>query len=224
MKAKKIIFTASCLVALALFAAHEALLNFWPESSAVRNAIKFLISSIPFALCASTLKKEKSALNFFITLGLFACCLGDLCINIVFILSICIYLVGHSFFIKSFFSCKKPGAFHFALWGILLSAICAALLFLDISAIQKIEGIVYSTFMCAMVAFSFCAPPLIRAGGIIFGISDILLMVNIVIKVEDGPLHIIALGIYYVGVFLMAASLYLQKAPSPKEMQERPAD
>ena len=214
---KKIIFAAACLLALALFSAHEFLLNFYPETLAARNVIKFFISAIPFCLTFFAWKANKSPLGFFLALGLFACCVGDVLINITFILSIALYLVGHSLFIKGFFCCKKPRAFHFALWLGFLAAICAWLLFFaGVSTMQKIEGVVYSAFMCAMVAFSLCGPAVLCAGGIIFGISDILLMVNIVINVETGPAHILALGTYYIGVFLMAAAVYFPSLSAGK--------
>lgn len=206
---KKVIFVAACLLALALFSAHEFLLNFYPETLAERNVIKFFISAIPFCLTFFAWKANKSSLGFFLTLGLLACCVGDVLINITFILSIALYLVGHSLFIKGFFCCKKPCPFQFVLWLGMLAAICAWLIFFaGVSTTQKIEGVVYSAFMCAMVAFSLCGPAVLCAGGIIFGISDILLMANIVIGVETGAAHVLALGIYYVGVFLMAAAVY----------------
>ena len=209
MKANKIIFAVSCLLALALFSAHEYLLNFYPETLAARNVIKFFISVIPFCLSAAAWKSKKSALSLFVTLGLLICCVGDVVINISLVISIGLYLVGHSLFIKGFFCCKKPRVFQFVLWGGMFLGICVWLLFLDnISTTQKIEGLVYSAFMCAMVAFSFCGPALVCAGGIIFGVSDVLLMLNIVLDTEKGLPHIIALGVYYVGVFLMAAHVF----------------
>lgn len=213
--AKKIIFVASCLLALALFSAHEYLLNFYPETLAARNVIKFFISVIPFCLSFAAWKSNKSAFDLYLALGLFICCVGDVLINITFILSIAMYLVGHSLFVKGFFCCKKPRAFHFVLWGAMFLAICVWLVFFaGVSFVQKIEGVVYSVFMCAMVAFSFCGPALVRAGGIIFGFSDVLLMLNIVLDTESGIAHIIALGVYYVGVFLMAAYVFLAERPS----------
>jgi|GEM_PF-2767795 len=210
MKAKKIIFTASCLVALAFFCAHEFLLNFYPETLAQMNVIKFFISAIPFCLSFFAWKANKSGLSLFMTLGLFLCCVGDVVINITFLLSIALYLVGHSLFIKGFFCCKKPRVFQFVLWGVMFLSIFVWLFFFaNVSDKQKIEGFVYSAFMCAMVAFSFCGPALVCAGGIIFGLSDVLLMLNIVLAIKNGLHHIIALGVYYVGVFLMAAYVFL---------------
>lgn len=211
MVARKIIFAASCVLALALFVAHETLLNFYPGTGAARNVIKFFISAIPFCLSAFAWKSNKSPFVFFVTLGLFACCVGDVVINIAFVLSVALYLVGHSLFVKGFFCCKKPRAFQFVLWGTLFAAICVWLIFFtNVPMKEKIEGCVYSIFMCAMVAFSFCGPVLVCAGEIIFGISDILLIVNILIGVETGAAHVLSLGIYYVGVFLMAANIFLQ--------------
>ena len=121
--------------------------------------------------------------------------------------------MGHLFFIRGFVSCKRPRAFQFVLWAALFLAICAGVLFLaDITLDKKIEGCVYSAFMCAMVAFSFCGPALVCAGGIIFGFSDVLLMVNMALGVETGAPHVVALGVYYVGVFLMAAHVYFVEA------------
>ncbi len=213
MKANKIVFAVACLLALALFCAHEFLLNFYPETLAARNVIKFFISGIPFCLSAAAWKSKKSALGLYLTLGLLLCCVGDVFINIVFVLSIAIFLVGHLFFIRGFVSCKRPRAFQFVLWAALFLAICAGVLFLaDITLDKKIEGCVYSAFMCAMVAFSFCGPALVCAGGIIFGFSDVLLMVNMALGVETGAPHVVALGVYYVGVFLMAAHVYFVEA------------
>ena len=212
---KKKIFAAACLFALAFFSAHEFLLNFYPETLAQRNVIKFFISVIPLLLSFFAWRTNKSALSLFTTLGLLLCCVGDVVINISLVVSIALYLVGHSLFIKGFFCCKKPRVFQFVLWGVMFLGICAWLLFFaNVSVTQKIEGLVYSAFMCAMVAFSFCGPALVCAGGIVFGLSDVLLMLNIVLDTEKGLPHIIALGVYYVGVFLMAAHVFLVERPS----------
>ncbi len=217
MKSKKMLFYVSCFLALVLFAAHETLLNFFPEARPARSCLKFFISVIPFCLSFAGWKSNKNGLNFFILLGLFICCLADVFINIVFVAAIVLYLLGHLCFIRAFLSCKRPRVFNFVLWAILYLAICLGILFLtDVPFDKRAEGLVYCAFMCAMVAFSFCGPALIRAGGIIFGLSDVLLMVNIVLGIKDGPSHVAALGIYYVGVFLMAAQVFLRENANPQ--------
>jgi len=214
-KSQKIIFCVSCFLALLLFSAHEALLNFYPETLAVRNIIKICISMIPFFLSFFAWKKKKDALGLFLCLGLFACCLGDFFININFLLSVVIFLVGHIFFIRSFFFYKKPRAIHFVLWGLLYLAICLWIVFLSgVPKAKVIEGCVYSAFMIAMVCFSFCGPALLCAGGMTFGLSDILLMVNLSMGRTNGLPHVIALGVYYVAVFIMAAYVFFKLNPT----------
>ena len=215
MKTKKIVFAAACVLAACLFAAHEFLLNFHPETLAARNVIKFFISAIPLCLAAAAWKSKKSAFALFMALGFLACWLGDIVINISLYVSIALYLVGHSLFIRGFFCCKRPRAFQFALWGVLLLAIWGGIIFVSqVSLPLKIAGCVYAAFMSAMVAFSFCGPLVFCAGGIIFGISDILLMLNMVLQTERGWPHILSLGTYYIGVMLMSGNLFLSEQQS----------
>ena len=55
-----------------------------------------------------------------------------------------------------------------------------------------------------LVSFSYCGSKRIFLGGIIFGLSDILLMISMALGINDGIFHIFSLGIYYLGVLMFA--------------------
>ena len=86
----------------------------------------------------------------------------------------------------------------------------------DFDFLLVAAGIIYVIFMTAMVSFSFVAPRQICVGGLIFGISDILLMCNMVFGTT--PLsHIISLGAYYIGVFIIADYVFKGKHSSSRD-------
>ena len=62
-----------------------------------------------------------------------------------------------------------------------------------------------------MATLSFGITRKIFAGGLIFWLSDILLIINIAAGFSDGLAHIFSLGIYYVAVLLLASEVYLSE-------------
>lgn len=209
---KKRVFTIACLFVTALFSLHEIFLNFFNHISFARVVLKFLMSFIPFGLAYFGWKSNKNKLNFFITLGLFAYCVADAAINIVLILGIVLYLLGHLFFIRAFLSIKKPVLIQYLCWGVFSIAVFCFIYFIpDVDYKLKVFTAVYILFVTAMATLSFGITRKIFAGGLIFWLSDILLIINIAAGFSDGLAHIFSLGIYYVAVLLLASEVYLSE-------------
>lgn len=209
---KKRVFTIACLFVTALFSLHEIFLNFFNHISFARVVLKFLMSFIPFGLAYFGWKSNKNKLNFFITLGLFAYCVADAAINIVLILGIVLYLFGHLFFIRAFLSIKKPVLIQYLCWGVFSIAVFCFIYFIpDVDYKLKVFTAVYILFVTAMATLSFGITRKIFAGGLIFWLSDILLIINIAAGFSDGIAHIFSLGIYYVAVLLLASEVYLSE-------------
>lgn len=209
---KKRVFTIACLFVTALFSLHEIFLNFFNHISFARVVLKFLMSFIPFGLAYFGWKSNKNKLNFFITLGLFAYCVADAAINIVLILGIVLYLLGHLFFIRAFLSIKKPVLIQYLCWGVFSIAVFCFIYFIpDVDCKLKVFTAVYILFVTAMATLSFGITRKIFAGGLIFWLSDILLIINIAAGFSDGLAHIFSLGIYYVAVLLLASEVYLSE-------------
>lgn len=209
---KKRVFTIACLFVTALFSLHEIFLNFFNHISFARVVLKFLMSFIPFGLAYFGWKSNKNKLNFFITLGLFAYCVADAAINIVLILGIVLYLLGHLFFIRAFLSIKKPVLIQYLCWGVFSIAVFCFIYFIpDVDYKLKVFTAVYILFVTAMATLSFGITLKIFAGGLIFWLSDILLIINIAAGFSDGLAHIFSLGIYYVAVLLLASEVYLSE-------------
>lgn len=170
------------------------------------------MSFIPFGLAYFGWKSNKNKLNFFITLGLFAYCVADAAINIVLILGIVLYLLGHLFFIRAFLSIKKPVLIQYLCWGVFSIAVFCFIYFIpDVDYKLKVFTAVYILFVTAMATLSFGITRKIFAGGLIFWLSDILLIINIAAGFSDGLAHIFSLGIYYVAVLLLASEVYLSE-------------
>lgn len=209
---KKRVFTIACLFVTALFSLHEIFLNFFNHISFARVVLKFLMSFIPFGLAYFGWKSNKNKLNFFITLGLFAYCVADAAINIVLVLGIVLYLLGHLFFIRAFLSIKKPVLIQYLCWGVFSIAVFCFIYFIpDVDYKLKVFTAVYILFVTAMATLSFGITRKIFAGGLIFWLSDILLIINIAAGFSDGLAHIFSLGIYYVAVLLLASEVYLSE-------------
>ncbi len=209
---KKRVFTIACLFVTALFSLHEIFLNCFNHISFARVVLKFLMSFIPFGLAYFGWKSNKNKLNFFITLGLFAYCVADAAINIVLILGIVLYLFGHLFFIRAFLSIKKPVLIQYLCWGVFSIAVFCFIYFIpDVDYKLKVFTAVYILFVTAMATLSFGITRKIFAGGLIFWLSDILLIINIAAGFSDGLAHIFSLGIYYVAVLLLASEVYLSE-------------
>jgi len=209
---KKRVFTIACLFVTALFSLHEIFLNFFNHISFARVVLKFLMSFILFGLAYFGWKSNKNKLNFFITLGLFAYCVADAAINIVLILGIVLYLLGHLFFIRAFLSIKKPVLIQYLCWGVFSIAVFCFIYFIpDVDYKLKVFTAVYILFVTAMATLSFGITRKIFAGGLIFWLSDILLIINIAAGFSDGLAHIFSLGIYYVAVLLLASEVYLSE-------------
>lgn len=207
---RKLIFTASCLLVFVLFCFHEYFLNFHAELKNVRVGLKFSMSFIPFILSYTGWKNFKTTLGFYVTAGLLLCCIADAVININLIFGIALYMLGHFCFVLGFIKIRKPHLIQYILWIASALTISLLLWFVPEKPAQiKIAAIVYTLFMTAMVSFSFCGSTRIFLGGIIFGLSDILLMINMALGIDDGIFHIFSLGIYYLGVLLFANRTYV---------------
>lgn len=207
---KKRVFVIACFFVAVLFLLHEIFLNFYNNLSFARVILKFLMSFIPFGLAFLGWKSDKNKVNFFIMLGLFVCCIADAVINIVLIVGGILYLAGHLLFMRAFLSIKKPVLIQYLCWAFFAILVSVFLYFVhDADPKLKIFAVIYTLFMTAMVSFSFCATKRLFIGGVIFGLSDVLLMINMATGASDGVAHIFSLGIYYVGVLLMANEIYV---------------
>ena len=78
--------------------------------------------------------------------------------------------------------------------------------------------------MTSMVSFSFCATRKIFIRGILFGLSDILLIINTALSVENGIKHVIDLGVYYAGIYIMADSLFAGERKTVAETAATPEE
>lgn len=202
---RKVVYTASCLLVLLLFCLHEIFLNFHPDIRNVRVALKFSMSFIPFVLSYFGWKNHRNVLGLYVTEGLLLCCIADAVINLQLIVGIVLYMLGHLCFIVGFIKIRKPHFIQYVLWIVTALTISLLLWFVPEKPAQiKIAAIVYTLFMTAMVSFSYCGSMRIFLGGIIFGLSDILLMISMALGINDGIFHIFSLGIYYLGVLMFA--------------------
>lgn len=219
---KRIYWFITCFFAVLLFCQNEYYCSFSgnPEGFAIqRMFLKFGISFLAVLVALIGFYSCRSRMNFFILAGLILSCIGDMVINANLVVGAMVFLMGHIFFIKGFIAFKAPPKQIFVVWAFLMVILISGIVLMkcfvvpDFDFLLVAAGIIYVIFMTAMVSFSFVAPRQICIGGLIFGISDILLMCNMVFGTT--PLsHIISLGAYYIGVFIIADYVFKGKHSS----------
>jgi len=209
---KKSIYLVSCILMTVIFAVHETLLNLVPDLFALRNSLKFVLSSIPLILTILALKKSRNFENVIIVVALSLMLIGDITINwITMIAGVCFFF-GHLCFVIDFVRYKKPAVYQYILWVVLSAAIILPLIFCpNIPSDIRTTWIMYTPIFTATAATSFCAPRTIRTGGILFAISDVLVLLNTIFDSEYGIYHIVSLGMYYFALMLIAEFVFLEK-------------
>lgn len=216
---KKSFYWLVSLFVLVLFCLNEYCYSFSGNADGFfvqRILLKFGISFTSVLLAFAGLKRFTDRTNLLLFMGLLFCCIGDVVINLHIVAGAMVFLVGHLFFVKSFIHGKAPSMRIFVIWAVFATVMVTGIVLMrcyvvpDFDSFLVTAGIIYVVFMTAMVSFSFMAPGQLCAGGVIFGISDILLICNLVFGTT--PLsHIISLGVYYVAIFIISDYVFKGK-------------
>lgn len=173
------------------------------------------------------LKLKVIQLVFF---GLLFGALGDILLNLrfvfekigqkIFLLGITVFLTGHIFYLISLIKLSTVILVPI-ISGVVIAAVLLTIIFksFEIKIAFKVFGVVYigavSLMACFAVSNLILMPSIYTAmygiGGVLFLVSDVVLIFNTFGPVQKFGLRITNLSLYYIGQLLIAASLFFIK-------------
>lgn len=193
------------LILMALFFfTEEAAIVFLPGAALPRALFKGLASLCPAALCLLGTRRNPGRLHAGLCAALLCCLVGDVTINLSMLAGIVFFAGAHVLLCAVFWRAAPPVRWQIALWAA-LSALFITLAILLRARTNRLLApvIAYILVLTAMLSLSLRLHPQLRAGAIIFALSDFLLALNAVVG-KTTLSHFIALGVYYIAVGILA--------------------
>ena len=186
------------------FVLEEAAVHYMPANAPLRALLKGLTSLCPALLCLLGARRSPSRLHIGLCLALLLCLVGDVAINLSMLAGIVFFAGAHVLLCAVYWRAMPAVRWQSALWAALSAAFIAlAVLFRSRTGGLLPAIIAYILVLCAMITLSLRQRPLLRAGALIFALSDFLLARNIALG-QTALSHFIALGVYYLAVGLIA--------------------
>lgn len=170
------------------------------------------------------------AIERLMVIGLFLGAGGDILLNLrfvfekigqkIFLGGIAVFLAGHIYYLISLIKISQAVLFC-SICGVVLAAVLLTIIFksFEIKIAFKIFGVVYigavSLMACFAVGNLILLPSVYTVmygiGGVLFLVSDVVLIFNTFGSVQKFSLRITNLSLYYIGQLLIAYSLFFVK-------------
>ena len=172
-------------------------------------------------VCIAALYRRSGAFEWLITAATLLCGIGDVTINLSFVAGMIFFGLGHMVFLVAFLKDKKPGKKQFAV----LIPLVAVLLFIEYQLREALGNLcvpimIYTALVLSMAVFSSLHSKGIMAGGILFAMSDLLLVIKLAM---GSPMLIsfVSLFVYYLAMALLTGAVYKNSRVAPQERKER---
>lgn len=207
-----VFFLLAIIVADVLFMTYD---NIFIKATA---SILFVTLALINLLYARKNKYENKNFQILIFIGLFFAMLGDIVLEIQFIIGAVLFAIGHLFYFLSYSSLLKINWKDFVIGLVIFTS---SVLFITIapifdfkSIIMQIVCIVYALIISLMVGKSISNFIVLRTklnlvlciGSILFFFSDLMLLLNVFSFIVF-PFGILCLSTYYPAQFLLAFSI-----------------
>ena len=201
-----------CVLVAVIFIVHECLRVILPDVLIIRAVLKIIIGMVPIAILHVNcdIKKYKWQLAVFI--GIILYCIADAVMTYSDGIGMGFFAIGHIFVLIGFISERRPNRVPLVAWivvSIILNSMCIfAGPELGFGRRFLMFAGIYLTFVAAMTAESYCMNRGILVGALIFFVSDMLIIYNMIFG-ETVVRHFFSLGLYYLGIYLFA--IYIRK-------------
>lgn len=145
--------------------------------------------------------------GYLLALGLLICAVADVVLNYRFIAGMGVFALGHMCYCTAYIIAVPPATLNLALMLMLVSVVFfGALKFKTRLGARAVPFVLYALVLCAMLSLSVTQKPMLAIGAIFFIISDITLARNLLWGATRRQSYI-SLGCYYLGQYLIAASV-----------------
>jgi len=147
--------------------------------------------------------------NWLLAAGLLICAVADGVLVYYFIPGMGIFGLGHIAYCAAYLLKSPPGTLNFLLMAFLMTVVAfGALKFKNRMGRRTVPFTLYAFILCVMLSLGATQTPLLALGALFFIISDATLAKNILLGATRRQDYF-SLGCYYLGQFLIAASIIL---------------
>ena len=196
---------------LLVFIVLELLIHLAGNPFVLREVCKFVLGCSSVLLAVSGLRHaagEAPTCSYILAVALALCAVADMAISANTSLGIFIFMVAHLALCAALITGRRPRAWQAAL-AVALQAACLAVVFTSFGTVSGLllPLIAYAMVLCLVISLAAGNKGVLRFGTLVFVISDVLTgAVNVFGR--DPVLDMVALGLYYLAMWLLALAVY----------------
>ena len=213
---QQVIFTG--LLMLALFAVYEVSLFVYGTLPLVQAGLKLVLSAIAVVTCFFGYRSHRTYFTEFLLIALAVFLVADTVIALHFIAGTIVFAAGHLLLTILYLQKCRPTKRDILIWALFTGVMTAALLLIRPAAGSvytslplRILAICYLAVMAAMVISARRVSRWVFVGSLLFGISDVLLIINLAMGWSE-VIGAVSLAVYYTGITFIA---YANRAALP---------
>lgn len=175
-----------------------------------RTAVTFKGSATLCAFLLAALGAARTGVSsdWCLTGGLLLCAAADVVLDLRFVAGMGVFSLGHAAYCAAYILKSPPVTLNFLLMaGLMTFVTLGALKFKKRLGARAVPFTLYALVLCVMLSLAATQKPVLAVGALFFVISDATLAKNLLLGATRRQDYL-SLGCYYLGQFLIAASIY----------------